>query len=199
MTIGLTGGIGCGKSTATRYFGGCGWRTIETDAIVRGLLAGDKAVREALRGRWGDGVFAADGSVDRAAVASLVFESEPELDWLEGLLHPRVRERWLGAVEGDPAADWLVEIPLLFEKKLESLFDLTVCVQCSDATVTRRMRARGFSEAALERRRRRQLPLDEKVRRADCVLSNSGSEQFLHEQIDQLIDHLRADALTMRP
>jgi dephospho-CoA kinase len=192
MKIGLTGGIGCGKSTATRLFAERGWRTIEVDAIVRDLLAEDAAVAAVLRERWGGRVFGGDGRIDRKAVAQIVFGSDAELDWLEGVLHPRVRRIWQARMEACPASDWLVEIPLLFEKKLESTFDLTVCVECDPAEVAKRMTARGFSEVDLEGRRRRQLPLSEKVNRADCVLSNSGGEAFLEEQIVTLTRRIRA-------
>ena len=80
-----------------------------------------------LRSRWGDAVFA-EGAVDRRAVAARVFSDEAELRWLESLMHPLVRESWQAAIDREPDAHWLVEIPLLFEKRLETLFDLTVCV-----------------------------------------------------------------------
>ena len=98
MNVGLTGGIGCGKSTVAGCFRLAGWRVIETDQVVRELLAGDVDVQAAIRGRWGAALFGMKGRVDRAAIARLVFEDEEELRWLETLLHPRVRAVWEEAI-----------------------------------------------------------------------------------------------------
>ncbi len=91
MKLGLTGGIGCGKSTVVGLFHDAGWHTIESDAIVRELLQGDAAAQSQLRERWGEGVFAEDGAVDRKAVARCVFGDPRELEWLEDLLPARSR------------------------------------------------------------------------------------------------------------
>jgi dephospho-CoA kinase len=187
LKIGLTGGIGCGKSTVVKLFAEAGWRTVETDAIVRGLLAKDETVHAALRTRWGAAVFDVDGSVDRKSVAAQVFADEAELVWLEALLHPLVRGVWEGALAEAPEADWLVEIPLLFEKRLETEFDLIVCVTSPPDVVESRMVHRGYSGVEIEQRRQRQMPLEEKARRADCVISNAGSLEFLKQQTKRFI------------
>ena len=170
-----------------QLFAEAGWRTIETDEVVRELLTGDVAVHAALRERWGDSIFHADGTVDRKAVAGHVFTDAGELAWLEALLHPLVRQAWEAAVAQAPEANWLVEIPLLFEKRLETAFDLIVCVTSPPDVVESRMVHRGYSGDEIEQRRRRQMPLEEKVRRADCVISNAGSLEFLKQQTKRLI------------
>jgi dephospho-CoA kinase len=154
---------------------------------VRGLLAGDARVHAALRERWGDAVFAADGAVDRKAIAALVFTEKTELSWLEDLLHPKVRQSWKLAIQQLPACNWLVEIPLLFEKRLETEFDLIVCVTSSPEIVERRMVHRGYTQEEIEQRRNRQMPIEEKTRRADCVITNVGSLEFLKLQTKRLI------------
>ena len=191
MRVGLTGGIGCGKSTVVRFFSEAGWRTIESDEVVRELLERDPQVHTALRERWGESVFASGGEVDRKVIAGRVFSDEAELRWLEGLLHPLVRESWQAQVTADPDANWLVEIPLLFEKRLETEFDLTVCVSCSEAVIKCRMVNRGYSGDEVEQRRQRQMPLEEKIVRAHHVISNNGSLDFLKLQTTQLIDQIR--------
>ena len=193
MKLGLTGGIGCGKSTVTRFFADAGWNTLESDQIVAELLASDVEVIAALRERWGDAVFAEEGQVSRRAIAGIVFQEEKELRWLEELLHPRARLVWQEALLSQPEANWLVEIPLLFEKRLETGFDLTVCVASSPDVAKIRMAARGYTEEEVERRRQRQMPLDEKIRLADHVITNSGSLEFLENQTLRLIAHI-ADA-----
>lgn len=187
MKLGLTGGIGCGKSTVTRMFKEAGWKTRESDRIVAELLSEDAAVQAALRRHWGDAVFTDQGEVNRKAIADRVFQDEAELDWLEALLHPRVRRAWQGAVEADPGAKWLIEIPLIFEKRLEPAFDFTVCVSSPPDVVETRMAARGYTGEELERRRKRQMPLDEKMRRADYVMTNAGSLEFLEDQTMRLM------------
>jgi dephospho-CoA kinase len=187
LKIGLTGGMGCGKSTVERLFAEAGWHTIRTDEIVREILTSDVQVHAALRERWGNVVFAADEAVDRKAIAALVFTEETELSWLEDLLHPKVRQSWKLAIQQLPARNWLVEIPLLFEKRLETEFDLIVCVTSSSEIVERRMVHRGYTQEEIEQRRNRQMPLEEKTRRADCVISNVGSFEFLKLQTKRLI------------
>lgn len=190
MKVGLTGGIGCGKSTVVALFRESGWKTLESDIIVADLLAADEEVIAAIRERWGDAVFFAEGQVNRQAIAGKVFQDESELTWLEQLLHPLVREVWQKAVQADPKANWLIEIPLLFEKRLETAFDLTVCVSSSPDVVEVRMAARGYTGEEVERRRKRQMPLDEKVRLADHVITNAGSLEFLKKQTLSLIDQI---------
>ena len=191
MKVGLSGGIGCGKSTVLGFFREAGWRTVDSDAVVRELLATDAEVQAQLRSRWGEAVFA-DGAVDRGAVAKRVFGHEGDLKWLEELLHPLVRKSWLASIEQAPDANWLVEIPLLFEKRLETRFDLTVCVSCSPEVVAGRMVARAYTEAQIEQRRKQQMPLEEKIERADYLISNTGSLEFLKQQTTRLIEQIAA-------
>jgi dephospho-CoA kinase len=189
MRVGLTGGIGCGKSTVVGLFREAGWQTIETDAVVRELLAENAEVRLQVRARWGDAVFKGE-EMDRRAIAKCVFGDELELKWLESMLHPLVRESWQASVEESPDALWLVEIPLLFEKRLETLFDLTVCVSSPPAVVEDRMVSRGYNGAEIAQRRKRQMPLEEKIERADHLISNAGSLEFLKRQTARLIEQM---------
>ena len=191
MKLGLTGGIGCGKSTVSALFKDAGWQTIDTDYLVRELLEEDSNIQAQIREHWGDKVFTQDASIDRKAVAALVFSDKSELKWLENLLHPIVQERWKSSLEGAPELHWLVEVPLLFEKRLENYFDLTVCVHSLPNIVEVRIANRGYSQSEILQRREQQMPLDEKVERADHVISNSGSFDFLKLQIKKLIEQTK--------
>lgn len=191
MKVGLSGGIGCGKSTVLGFFREAGWRTVDSDAVVRELLATDAEVQAQLRSRWGEAVFA-DGAVDRGAVAKRVFGHEGDLKWLEELLHPLVRDSWLASIDQAPDVNWLVEIPLLFEKRLETRFDLTVCVASPPDVVADRMVVRAYTEAQIEQRRKQQMPLEEKIERADYLISNAGSLEFLKQQTTRLIEQITA-------
>ena len=189
MKVGLSGGIACGKSTVLGFFCEAGWQTVDSDAVVRELLATDAEVKAQLRSRWGEAVFT-DGAVDHAAVAKLVFGNEGDLKWLEKLLHPLVRESWLDSIAQAPNANWLVEIPLLFEKRLETHFDLTVCVVSPLDVATNRMVTRAYTEEQIEQRRKQQMPLEEKMELADYLISNAGSLEFLKQQTTRLIKQI---------
>ncbi len=191
MKIGLTGGIGCGKSTVVGFFAEAGWSTLQTDMIVRDLLDRDVAVQSAIRERWQETVFRPDGTVDRKAIASRVFANAGELNWLESLLHPKVRTVWETAFNESPESCWLVEIPLLFEKKLETKFDSIICVESNPQTVEKRISIKGYSTTETRQRRQRQLSLEEKIRRSDYVISNSGSLNFLKLQTQRLIQQIK--------
>ena len=90
MILGLTGGMGCGKTTAGQMLAGRGFGFLDADAIVKGVILKDPEVIDAIRGRFGAGMFAASGEVDRQQLAQHVFPDEMSLRWLEGLLHPRL-------------------------------------------------------------------------------------------------------------
>ena len=189
MKIGLSGGIACGKSTVLGFFREAGWQTVDSDAVVRELLAKDAEVKAQLRTRWGETVFI-DGAVDHTAVAKRVFGNEGDLKWLEELLHPLVRESWLASIAQAPNANWLVEIPLLFEKRLETHFNLTVCVVCPPDVAADRMVDRAYTEEQIEQRRKQQMPLEEKMELADYLISNAGSLEFLKKQTKRLIEQI---------
>lgn len=191
MKVGLTGGIGCGKSTVVQLFKDASWETIETDRVVADLLENDPDTHSRIVSRWGSQVLHAETDlIDRRSVARIVFSNDTELKWLEDLVHPQVRQIWFSALQRDTEANWLVEIPLLYEKRLESHFDLVVCV-CSEAALSvKRLNGRGLSSRDIELRRCRQLPLEKKVHQADYVLYNSGSLEFLKRQTLRLIQHL---------
>lgn len=184
--------MGGGKSTATRHFGALGWKVYSADAAVAAMLASDREVHALLHERFGAAIFETAGGVNRKALAERVFPSPSDLAWLEGVLHPRVFLREQAAMAaGGPEDRWVCEVPLLFEKSLESRYDATVTVSCDPATQRARLRAKGVPEADLERRIAQQLPNSEKVRRADFVLSNGGTEDFLREQVAWLDSRLR--------
>ena len=183
LCVGLTGGMGCGKSTAAQMFVELGFRVLDSDRVVRDEILRDPAVLAEIRTRFGAGVFGASGDLDRRAVADRVFAAESDRRWLEALVHPRVREAWRRALVAEPTARWLIEVPLLFESGLENWFDFTVCVATSSALQLSRLRSRGVPADLAEQRIARQLPLPRKIAAADFVLLNDGSLEFLREQV----------------
>jgi dephospho-CoA kinase len=190
--VGLTGGIGAGKSETLAAFDRLGAATLSTDQVTHDLL-GDEAVRKALVERWGDEV-APGGSVDRERVGEIVFADRAELDWLESVLHPRVGAHVLDWRQNlGPEVDVaVVEVPLLFEAAMEDAFDATVAIVASDETRDRRLRERG--QPGLEGREDRQLDQAEKERRADHAIRNDASLEELESEVSRLLDQLRSGA-----
>ncbi|WP_309387629.1 dephospho-CoA kinase [Cerasicoccus frondis] len=192
MRIGLTGGIGCGKSSAGKCFAELGWRRLDSDAIVRGFLEYDRGLHDVMRGRWGAEAVLPEGGANRKLIASKVFNDVTELRWWEGQILPKVRENWQKALAAGPDADWVVEVPLLFEKDLAGNFDATICVEAPQATQLARLAAKGLDRAQSLSRMNNQMPVLDKVRRADIVLSNAGSFDFLQSQVRLASEMLRS-------
>ena len=162
-----------------------------SDAIVHELY-GTATVREAVAARIGPGVVAADGSIDRRALARRVFADEDERRWLEALIHPLVAARAARWRERErartpPPRALVQEVALLFEADLERRYDRTLLVTASPAHRAARLAARG-GMAAIEERERLLLPEAEKRRRADDVLANDGDLAALDEAVARYLD-----------
>lgn len=187
MLIALTGGIGCGKSSAARLFGELGFAVRDADRIVRDTVLPSPEVVGAAVARWGRGVLVAGGDVlDRAKVAEIVFADQVERRWLEQLVHPRVKAVWRADVAADPGRAWVIEVPLLFEAGLEKGFDFVVTVGASEGVQVARLIARGLSQAQAMQRIASQLPLAQKLQSAHAALWNDGSPAFLSAQVSYL-------------
>jgi len=190
LIVGLTGGMGCGKSTAAAMFAETGFRRLDADQVVREVLLPSPEVTQAIRGRFGDGVLTLAGVVDRAKLGAIVFADDAALTWLEDLLHPRLRAHWDAIYAVARQEKFIVEVPLLFEKGLENRFDFTVCVTTSSDLQLRRLEQRGVSPEIARQRLAKQLPLARKCELADFVLLNDGTPEFLREQVSELARHL---------
>lgn len=188
MVIGLTGGIGCGKSAAAACFAEAGFNVVDADLVARQVLASAECLR-ALRERWGDACLGPDGSPDRRWIAAKVFGAPAELAFLEALTHPEVARLRRVAV-ADPSVHHVVEIPLLFEKNLTDDFAFVVCVACSEEVRRERLRRKGLAEEEISRRINSQLPVSDKVKRSNVVIWNDGSLEFLKAQVAALIGRL---------
>ena len=174
----MTGGIGAGKSETLRAFARHGAAVLSSDEVVHRLLRADAEVKAAVVERFGEHVLGAEGEIDRARVAEVVFARPVELRWLEELLHPRViaeYRAWRQALADDsePPAVCVVEVPLLYEVGAERLFDAVVVVTAPEAVRTSRL---GRSPAERERRL---VPDAEKVERADFAYVNDGTLEEL--------------------
>jgi dephospho-CoA kinase len=190
--VGLTGGMGAGKSTALAALEALGAAVLSTDAVVHELYAGDERLRAALVARWGEQV-APGGSVDRAAVAQRAFARPEDRAWLEQLLWPIVGERvaqWLQSVRArrPPPRAAVVEVPLLFEAGMEELYDATVAVVADEQLRRERAASRGHNLE--DARAARQLEQHEKAARATFTVRNDGTREDLAAQLSAVLDKL---------
>jgi dephospho-CoA kinase len=187
--VGLTGGIGAGKSEALNAFERAGAATLASDGIVHELLR-TAEVRARLVERWGDDMLGPDGEIDRSRVAGIVFERPEELQWLEAELHPRVAERvvsWRAQLSPKESVA-VVEVPLLFETRMEGLFDAVICIVAPDDL--REKRAAAIGLPGLVGRSGRQLSQAEKAERATHVVVNDGTLADLEARIAELVGEL---------
>jgi dephospho-CoA kinase len=186
--VGLTGGLGAGKSEALRALDELGAAVLSTDQVVHDLLASEK-VRDRVVARLGPEV-APQGTLDRSLIAERVFGDDEARGWLEGVLWPRVGERvsaWkadLAGVEPPPRAA-VVEVPLLFESGMEGVFEHTIAVVAGEDV--RAERAGGRGHAALAERTGRQLSQEEKSQRANFTVRNDGSLSELKESLSTVL------------
>jgi dephospho-CoA kinase len=193
--VGLTGGIGAGKSEALAALERLGAATLSTDAVVHELYA-DPEVAGAVVERWGPEV-APGGVVDRGAVARRAFGRPEEREWLEQQLWPRVGARmssWAEAQRAgeDPPRALVVEVPLLFEAGMDAAFAATIAVVADEAVRAQRAGARGHE--AVDERTTRQLPQEEKAGRASYVVSNDGSLADLEAALSDVLAKITASA-----
>ncbi len=190
--VGLTGGMGAGKSTALAELERLGAAVISSDAVVHELYASDPVLRDAIVERWGPQV-APEGVVDRAAVARRAFASAEARAWLESVLWPAVGQRvasWLQEVRGrtPPPRAAVVEVPLLFEAGLQDLYDATVAIVAEEDV--RRERAASRGHALPGARHARQLDQGEKARKATFAIRNDSSVRELASQLSAVLENL---------
>jgi dephospho-CoA kinase len=172
--IGITGGIGGGKSTVTSYLTEQGAVVIDTDAIAREIACPGSEALDEIREIFGDSVFCPDGNLDRKAVAEIVFSDEQMLAKLNAVLHPRIRKRWQKEAEQAGAPFVFVVIPLLYENKLDDKFDEVWVVTADEEERIRRVMDRDRTEReSVVHRMRNQLPEEEKVAAADVVIDTT--------------------------
>jgi dephospho-CoA kinase len=189
--VGLTGGIGAGKSTALDALERIGAAVLSTDRVVHELYESDEVI-SAVRSRFGSDVVP-DGAVDRPALARRAFATSEDRAWLEGLLWPGVGSRmarWRAELErrADPPRAAVVEVPLLFEAGMGGAFDATIAVVADEDV--RAARAGGRGHEALAERSARQLSQQEKAQRATYVVVNDGTVDELESKLSALLEKL---------
>jgi dephospho-CoA kinase len=191
LFVGLTGGIGSGKSEALAAFERIGVPTLSTDAVVHELLASGE-LTDAITARLGVDV-APGGQLDRSAIAGRVFGDDDARNWLEGELWPRVGKRvveWKQEVDAldPPPRAAVVEVPLLFESGMDHGFDATIAVVADEEVRRERAAARGHK--SVDERTARQLTQEEKASRATFAVANSGTLEDLESRLSDVLAKL---------
>lgn len=193
-SIGLTGGIGCGKSAAGRILGRLGLRRLDTDVVARDVVLPGSAGLTQLVECFGTGVLSPDGTLDRAKLGELVFADPGARKELEEILHPLIWQRVLEFLNESRAQekDCVVEVPLLFENERQAAFDEVWVVAASPEVQRARIKERsGWSDQEISRRLESQMPLEEKCRRADRVIWNNGALEKLEDGLRVALHSIR--------
>ena len=196
LRVALTGGIATGKSHVLEQFRRRGVPCLDADSLAHGVMVGGTEATRAIAARFGPDVLAADGSVDRARLGSIVFDDPAARRDLETLVHPPV---YRAITAGLRAFELLhasllavVDIPLLYESGHESDFDRVIVTTCPPETQLARLRERGMSEIEAVQRIAAQWATEEKVRRAAFVISTEGTFADTEQQVEQILGRLGA-------
>lgn len=186
--VGLTGGIGSGKSAAADRFGELGAAVVDTDVIAHALTAPGGAAIESIRAAFGDALIGADGALDRATMRARVFAEPAERARLEAILHPMIRDEGARQCAAAQAPYVVLVVPLLIESgTYRARCARIVVVDCPEAVQIARVQARsGLSAAQVEAIMAVQIPRAERLAAADDVIDNGGDLPFLFAQVDAL-------------
>lgn len=194
--IGLVGPIGSGKSAAARALAELGCVVSDSDAAAREAMHRPEVADELVRW-WGDAITNPDGTINRKAVADIVFADPEQRERLESLIHPLVhdaRRELFAAAEARGAVALVIDAPLLLEAGLDAECDVVIFVDTPrQICLDRVQKTRGWDESELIRREKAQLPLEDKQSRSDYVIVNGGSVEQLGRKIGTVLDEIRRD------
>ena len=188
--LGLTGGVGMGKSITAQFFHERGAAILDTDELARQFVEPGQPALDEIQAAFGKNLIAADGRLRRDELARIVFLDAAARKRLEAILHPRIRERWLAQIEtwrGENRALAVVVVPLLFETHAESCFDKIICVACSAPTQRQRLMGRGWTPEQIQQRLAAQWPIEQKIARSDFAIWTEGVLDVPAQQVEQVL------------
>ena len=191
MIIGLTGSIASGKSTVSTMLKRKGFPIVDADEIARQVVELGSPVLQEISRVFGESVLQADGSLNRVKLGEIIFNDEEMRQKLNGIIHPAIRQEMLKQKDewlAGGANTVIMDIPLLFESKLQSFVDTIIVVSVTPEIQKERLIARNvLSEEEADRRIQSQLPVKEKEKDADAVLFNNGTVEETQKQLDSLL------------
>ncbi|EST54720.1 dephospho-CoA kinase [Brevibacillus panacihumi W25] len=197
MILGLTGGIATGKSTVTGMLRERGIPVIDADQIARDVVEPGKPAYEAIVAHFGREILLSDGQIDRKKLGEIVFSDETERQKLNAIVHPEVRRvmrEEAEAAEKNGASIVFMDIPLLFESKLQHMVDKVVVVYApAHMQLARMMERDELQEEQAQKRLRAQFPIDQKKADADFLIDNSGSREEAERQVEEMLSAIRSE------
>ncbi len=193
--VGLTGGVGMGKSACAEFLRARAIPVIDTDDLARQVVEPGQPALAEVQWMFGPEIIGKDGRLLRDVLARRVFADPDARKQLEAILHPRIRQLWRAQIEswrreGRPLA--VIAIPLLFETKAEAELDQVICTACSAATQVARLQTRGWPAEQIEQRIRAQLPVEEKIAKANFVIWTEASLEIHAAQLGRILGTLQA-------
>lgn len=197
MIIGLTGSIASGKSTVSKMLKKKGFPIVDADEIARFVVEPGSSVLQEISHVFGQGILREDGSLNREKLGERIFANVEERQKLNGIIHPAIRQEMLRQKEqwiSTGSNTVIMDIPLLFESKLQSFVDKIIVVSVTPEIQKERLIARNvLSEEEADARIRSQLPIEEKELRADAVLRNNGSVEETESQLTEVLSKWHAE------
>ena len=191
FVVGLTGGIGSGKSAATDIFASLGIDIVDADEVARDVVAVGSQGLLQIAEHFGEHILLEDGSLDRVALREKVFANPDEKTWLNGLLHPLIRSRMQQLIMESTSPYCILSVPLLVENKLTEMCNQVVVVDCPEALqLERALKRDGSAEATIKSIMASQATREERLSAADDVLDNSTSLNALSSQVKALHNKL---------
>jgi len=190
ITIGLTGGIGAGKSEASDHLKRLGIPVLDTDVVARELVTPGQPALAEIVAAFGSGILDFQGHLDRTRLGLRVFEDSAALQQLEAILHPRIYEGWTAWTREQALHDHrlcAVVIPLLYEKGYDSHFQVIVAVGCTPQTQRQRLHQRQWTGQMIDQRLAAQWPMSDKLQRANYGLWSEGRRDVFHQQIEVML------------
>jgi len=191
--LGLTGGVGMGKSTSAHLLSNSGVPVVDTDDLAHEIVEPGQPALLEVKKAFGSEIIGPDGRLLRADLARKVFGDSQARKQLEAILHPRIRDLWRAQVqvwrsEGRPVV--VVVIPLLFETDAAKELDASICVACSAATQLERLQTRGWPPSQIQQRIQAQWPVDQKIAGANFVIWTEAGLDVHAAQLDRILQAL---------
>ena len=190
INLGITGGIGAGKSEASEHLKRLSIPVLDTDVVARELVTPGQPALDEIVAAFGSAILDSPGLLDRSALGQKVFGDSAARQRLEAILHPRIYEGWTAWIRQQSLQDQrlcAVVIPLLYEKGYDSHFQVTLALGCTPQTQRQRLHQRQWTDQMIDQRLAAQWPMSEKLQRANYCLWSEGQREALHQQIEVVL------------
>lgn len=185
LVVGLTGGIGSGKSAVTSLFESHGVDIIDADVVARDVVKPGSVGLKEIVSKFGDTILLADGTLNRAQLREVIFHNADNKTWLNALLHPLIREAMQSGIQNSTSEYCILAVPLLIENNLTTMVHRVLVVDCTEQQqLERAMHRDGSSEQTIRNIMASQASREERLQAADDVIDNTGNKDSLAEQVN---------------